>query len=140
MAQASAWSLLRRLRRHHDPAAALLRRRFLSSAPSSTFPGALTGSNQPEGYGGSSGLASWFGSHLRSRLLRRQHAAATATRAAHQAASRYTTSHIESSLAFFSSPEVAVLAAGCLTESADCHPCLAAPRAPWRQHQPKPII
>ncbi|TVU43467.1 hypothetical protein EJB05_09942 [Eragrostis curvula] len=89
MAQASAWALLRRLRRHRDPAATLLRRRLLSSSPASTSPGAHPCPHQLGGCRGISGLSAWVGSHPRPRLPRRQHAAAaaTATRAAHQAAS-----------------------------------------------------
>ncbi|GJN39742.1 hypothetical protein PR202_gb28879 [Eleusine coracana subsp. coracana] len=87
MAQASAWALLRRLRRHRDPAAALLRRRLLSSVSESSSPGSLPGTNHLGVHGGSRGLSAWVGSHPRPRHPRRQHVAATATRAAHQAAS-----------------------------------------------------
>ncbi|XP_062196351.1 uncharacterized protein LOC133899377 [Phragmites australis] len=87
MAQASAAALLRRLRRHRDPAAVPLPRRLLSSAPASSSPGALPKLNQLGGGGGSgSCISAWLGSQPRHRLPRRQHAAATATRAAHQAA------------------------------------------------------
>ncbi|CAL5009896.1 unnamed protein product [Urochloa decumbens] len=94
MAQASAAAaLLRRLRRHRTgPAAALLPRRFISSdpAPASSSLGALPGTSHLSGDGGGSGggrSSAWLASHPRSRCPRRQHAAATATRAAHQAAS-----------------------------------------------------
>ncbi|KAK3120961.1 hypothetical protein QOZ80_8BG0644020 [Eleusine coracana subsp. coracana] len=115
MAQASAWALLRRLRRHRDPAAALLRRRLLSSVSESSSPGSLPGTNHLGVHGGSRGLSAWVGSHPRPRHPRRQHVAATATRAAHQAASRYRPPLSATSLAFFPSPEMVVLAVGCLT-------------------------
>ncbi|KAL6659494.1 hypothetical protein ACP70R_003534 [Stipagrostis hirtigluma subsp. patula] len=89
MAQASVSALLRRLRRHRDPAAALLRRRLLSSSPACSSPSALLEPSRLGGGGGSgssSGLSASLGAHPRPRLPRRQHAAATAARAAHQAA------------------------------------------------------
>ncbi|CAO2186840.1 unnamed protein product [Urochloa humidicola] len=97
MAQASvAAALLRRLRRHRTvpaaTAAALLPRRLISSdlSPASSSLGAVPGPSHLSGDGGGSGSgrsSAWLGSDPRSRFPRRQHAAATATRAAHQAAS-----------------------------------------------------
>ncbi|TKW09129.1 hypothetical protein SEVIR_6G073100v4 [Setaria viridis] len=95
MAQASsAAALLRRLRRHRTgpaAAAALLPRRLISSdpAPASSSLGALPGPSHLLGDGGGSGCghSACPASHPRSRFPRRQHAAAMATRAVHQAAS-----------------------------------------------------
>ncbi|CAO2210219.1 unnamed protein product [Urochloa humidicola] len=97
MAQASAAAaLLRRLRRHRAAptaaAAALLPRRFISSDPAraSSSLGAAPGPTHLLGNGGGSGggrSSAWLASDPHSRFTRRQHAVATATRAAHQAAS-----------------------------------------------------
>ncbi|RCV30190.1 hypothetical protein SETIT_6G074000v2 [Setaria italica] len=95
MAQASsAAALLRRLRRHRTgpaAAAALLPRRLISSdpVPASSSLGALPGPSHLLGDGGGSGCghSACSASHPRSRFPRRQHAAAMATRAVHQAAS-----------------------------------------------------
>ncbi|CAO2176582.1 unnamed protein product [Urochloa humidicola] len=98
MAQASAAAaLLRRLRRHRTvpAAAAFLPRRLISSDPSSassslgavTGPAHLSGDGGGSGSGGGGRSSAWLGSDPRSRFPRRQHAAATVTRAAHQAAS-----------------------------------------------------
>ena len=98
MAQASAAAaLLRRLRRHRAgpaAAAAILPRRLVSSDPSPA-PSSLGAPPGPShlsgdgGGGGGRGRSAWPASHPRPRFPRRQHAAAMATRAAQNAASRW---------------------------------------------------